>query len=124
MPPRHDIAPTTTGHPATTLGYRGTHPDACLNFAFDIRCERPIVFATEPNSPPIHAGGSHGSATPNALASASKYARRRTGSSSPTLYVPDGTFNAATTADAASSRWIDDTKSSCFPNVAATRFRA
>src|SRR5687767_4146455 len=83
--PLRFISATTEGHPATTLGYRGTHPDARLNFAFDIRCDRATVFPVDPNSGANHAGGSRGEGTSSARARVSNQARRRIGSSSPTL---------------------------------------
>jgi hypothetical protein len=46
--------------------------------------------------------------TPVAAATTAAYSDRVTGSSSPTLVTPGGSDNAATTARAASSAWIDD----------------
>src|SRR3954449_1853685 len=93
----------TARHPSRTPGYRGAHVDADRSFRFEIRSDRAISCPREPNTGVSHAGGSFGDRTSRAAASVSKNSRWVTGSSSATLYAPDGKDSADATAAAASS---------------------
>src|SRR5438105_6067845 len=96
-------------HPSRAFATAGAHPVAVRRRSDFTRCDRLRYDQTSPSTlGPTNAGSLRGGLAPAACAIERMKSPSSSGSSSATLYTPAGACRLATTADAASSTWIDE----------------